>query len=80
MHPLSPDFSGAVVKVDVDDFADSVAGDLSCHSPIGSTAAPVKKDVDLSRAGDTRTKKDHGFVPAINLTIGNHNEPYHWRY
>ena len=67
----SPDLTGAVVTVDDNDFADSVAGDLSLHSPIGSTAAPVKKDVDLSRAGDTRTKKDHGFVPAINLTIVN---------
>ena len=76
----SPDLSGAMVTVDGDDFADSVARDLSLHSPIGSTAAQVKKDVNLSRAGDTRTKKDHGFVPAINLTIGNHNEPYHWRY
>ena len=66
----SPDLSGAVVTVDGDDFADSVARDLSLHSPIGSTAAQVKKDVNLSRAGDTRTKKDYGFVPAINRTVG----------
>ena len=49
-----PDLSGAVVAVDGDDFADCVAGDSSLHSPIGSTAAPVKKDVNLSRAGNTR--------------------------
>ena len=67
----SLDLSGSVVTVDGDDFADSVAGDLSLYSPIGCTAATVKKDVDLSRAGYTRTKKYYGFVPAINLTIVN---------
>jgi len=68
----SPDLSGAVVTVDGDDFADSVAGDLSLHSPIGSVTVPAKRNiVDPNRAGDTRIKKDYGFVPAINLTIGN---------
>ena len=54
----SPDLSGAVVNVADDDFAefaDSVAGDSSLHSPFGSISTePAPLSVDLARAGNTR--------------------------
>ena len=71
----SPDLSGAVVNVAEDDFAefaDSVAGDSSLHSPFGSiSTAPAPPAADPARAGDTRSRIEHGFVPAIKLTIDN---------
>ena len=71
----SPDLSGAVVNVANDDFAEfaeSLAGDSSLHSPFGSiSTASAPASIPPARVGDTRTRIDHGFLLTINLTIDN---------
>ena len=74
--PLPRDLRGAVVDVaiDEDEFVDSVAGDESLHiisdgsvSSPSSNISTVTADVN-PRDGDTRTKKNYGFIPAVSVS------------